>query len=143
MLEEPLSLNQLPNFYNNEVGLAVLGYPIKHSISPELHAAALKELSEKEPIFRKWKYQKIEVLPNRLAEALPLLSDSGYRGLNLTIPHKVEVLPLLDCIDDQAKVMGAVNTLSWENQGWKGYNTDGARSFGRYIQCFWKEVERF
>lgn len=143
MLEEPLSLNQLPNFYNNEVGLAVLGYPIKHSISPELHAAALKELSEKEPIFRKWKYQKIEVLPNRLAEALPLLSDSGYRGLNLTIPHKVEVLPLLDCIDDQAKVMGAVNTLSWENQGWKGYNTDGAGLSGDIYNAFGKRLKDF
>ena len=143
MLEEPLFLDQLTTLPAKGVGLAVLGYPIKHSISPQLHGAALEKLSEKEPEFRHWKYQKIEVLPDLLPEALPRLADLGYRGLNLTIPHKVDVLPLIDAVDPQAKIMGAVNTLSWENNGWKGYNTDGVGLSRAVSNAFGKNLKDF
>ena len=143
MLEEPLFLDQLTTLPAKGVGLAVLGYPIKHSISPQLHGAALEKLSEKEPEFRHWKYQKIEVLPDLLPEALPKLADLGYRGLNLTIPHKVDVLPLIDAVDPQAKIMGAVNTLSWENNGWKGYNTDGVGLSRAVSNAFGKNLKDF
>ena len=52
MLEEPLFLDQLTTVPAKGVGLAVLGYPIKHSISPQLHGAALDKLAQKEPEFR-------------------------------------------------------------------------------------------
>ena len=125
MLEETFLLDQLCRLQPNEVGLAVLGYPIKHSISPQLHTAALEVLALGDPAFACWNYRKIEVPPQHLSTALPRLVELGFRGLNLTIPHKVEILPLLSGIDPQAEIMGAVNTLKWENNGWHGYNTDG------------------
>ena len=125
MLKETIRLDSLPKRSPDQVGLAVLGYPIKHSISPEIHTAALKVLAESSSEFSRWSYDKIEVEPCTLDKALPILADYGYRGLNLTIPHKVDVLPHLELIDEHARVMGAVNTLSLENGQWKGYNTDG------------------
>ena len=127
MPEAPLVLNELgPFFYDEEdVGLAVLGDPIAHSISPQLHNAALRELSAKDESFKSWRYDKIEVSASQLAETLPRLAELGYRGINLTIPHKVEVLPLLTSVDEEALAMGAVNTLVWDDSGWTGRNTDG------------------
>ena len=125
MPEVPLQLGDLRTFPPEKVGLAVLGYPISHSISPTLHNSALRKLSESDERFLHWRYDKIEVQASELADALPRLAQLGYRGINLTIPHKVEALPLIDWIDDEAEAMGAVNTLAWDGTGWKGYNTDG------------------
>ena len=125
--DPPLLIKDLgPFFHENEgVGLAVLGDPISHSISPQLHNAALKELSAKDKAFKGWRYDKIEVSASQLGDALPSLAELGYRGINLTIPHKVEVLPLLKSVDEEALAMGAVNTLVWDENGWSGRNTDG------------------
>jgi shikimate dehydrogenase len=125
MPEAPILFEHLKPLPQPEVGLAVLGCPIQHSISPQIHGAALKVLSGQDSKFSSWHYQKIEVHPQSLAHALPILADFGFRGLNLTIPHKVDVLPLLSSVEDRARTMGAVNTLSWEKEGWRGYNTDG------------------
>lgn len=125
MPEESLQISELRAFAEGQVGLAVLGCPIAHSISPQLHNAALKKMSETNPIYAHWRYHKIEVPSSELSEALPRLAELGYRGINLTIPHKVEVLSLVDLIDEEAKVMGAVNTLRWNGTGWAGSNTDG------------------
>ena len=125
MPEPPLQLEDLSAFPPGQVGLAVLGFPISHSISPDLHNSALSKLGESEEHFLHWRYDKIEVRASELPEALPRLAALGYRGINLTIPHKVEVLPLVDSIDEEARIMGAVNTLAWDGNGWKGYNTDG------------------
>ena len=114
---------------------------IKHSISPQLHQAALKAMAFKEPKFNSWNYRKIEVHPSDLAAALPRLAEFGFRGLNLTIPHKVDALQLISSIDQQALVMGAVNTLSFENNGWKGYNTDGVGLSRAIKQSFQKTMK--
>ena len=143
MLEQTFLLDQLTDLPADEVGLAVLGYPIAHSISPQLHGAALEVLAEKEAEFKRWHYRKIEVPPEDLHIALPRLAQLGFRGLNLTIPHKVDVLPHLCSIDDRARAMGAVNTLSWENGGWKGYNTDGVGLSRAIRQAFHRSVEEF
>lgn len=137
-------LDDLTVPFGKEVRLAVLGFPINHSISPQLHMAALRELAVKNRKFADWIYHKIEVLPQGLPEALPKLAELGYRGLNLTIPHKVEVLPLLRSIDPKARAIGAVNTLSWEDGEWKGYNTDGfglAFSVKNSFGCSLREFE--
>ena len=104
--------------------------------------AALKAMAFKEPKFNSWNYRKIEVHPSDLAAALPRLAEFGFRGLNLTIPHKVDALQLISSIDQQALVMGAVNTLSFENNGWKGYNTDGVGLSRAIKQSFQKDDER-
>ena len=115
----------MKSFSAEEVGLAVLGWPIKHSISPYLHNEALDELSRSDSRFNGWSYERLEVPAEELPFLLPQLAQNGYRGINLTIPHKVEVLPHLSEIDPEAEIMGAVNTLQWFEGGWKGYNTDG------------------
>ena len=61
MLEETFCLNEIPELRPNEVRLAVLGYPIKHSISPQLHGSVLAVLAHNEPEFHNWNYRKIEV----------------------------------------------------------------------------------
>jgi shikimate dehydrogenase len=143
MLNDTFFINDLSNLPKNEVGLAVLGCPVKHSISPKLHNAALAILAEKESSFRLWNYRKIEVLPSDLASALSKLSEFGFRGLNLTIPHKVDVLPLISSMDEQARAMGAVNTLNLEKGVWRGYNTDGVGLSRAIFQAFKKQMDEF
>lgn len=125
MLEQTFRLEQLKPMGSKQVGLAVLGHPISHSISPQIHNAALRVLALKDPTFAQWNYKKIEVEVSDLLISINTLAEFGYTGINLTIPHKVEVLPYLSSIDEQAQIIGAVNTLSLEEGGWKGYNTDG------------------
>ena len=125
MREIPFTLDDLPEFSFPKVGLAVLGHPIGHSISPILHNAALTLLAERDPVFTNWSYERLDVIPEDLPDALNRLSAAGFLGVNLTIPHKVEVLELLEDLDSNAKIMGAVNTLILRGQKWYGYNTDG------------------
>ena len=125
MRETPFTLRDLPQFSTHEVGLAVLGHPISHSISPILHNSALALLSNDDSIYANWSYERLDVRPEDLKEALEVLAQSGFQGLNLTIPHKVEVLKLLENLDSQAAAMGAVNTLKLCDDRWYGFNTDG------------------
>ena len=105
--------------------LAVVGHPIKHSISPAMHNAALAKLSDTDERFKDWTYYRFDIHPEQLAEALPLFHKQKFRGLNLTIPHKVQALDLIREISPEAKSMGAVNTLVWNEAGYSGLNTDG------------------
>jgi len=125
MRDHTFRLEQLKPMRSKQVGLAVLGYPISHSISPQIHNAALQVLALKDSTFAQWSYKKVEVEVNDLSTSINTLAELGYIGINLTIPHKVKVLPHLSLIDEQARIMGAVNTLRMEHGGWKGYNTDG------------------
>lgn len=101
--------------------LAVFGYPINHSLSPIMQNKALEFLGLNESSI----YYKFEVKPNTLKEVLPSFVAKNFRCINLTIPFKEEVLPLLDEIDDFAKMCGACNTLKIEDGKILGYNTDG------------------
>lgn len=105
--------------------LAVIGYPVRHSLSPVMHRAALDLLARIAPEFQRWQYHRIEANAESLPELLERLHRAGFRGLNLTLPHKVEVLPLLTGIAPEAEVMGAVNTLVFGASGYFGTNTDG------------------
>ncbi|MCC5790105.1 MAG: shikimate dehydrogenase [Opitutales bacterium] len=105
--------------------LAVLGYPVKHSVSPPMHNAALEEMSREKPEYRDWSYYKFEVPPEKLIESLPLFAAKGFRGLNCTIPHKTVVLPALSEVSDGALRKGAVNTLKLKGEIYVGDNTDG------------------
>lgn len=105
--------------------LAVLGQPIKHSVSPAMHNAALAELARSDARFASWKYFRFEVAPADLPRALPLLHAKKFRGLNLTVPHKILAVGHVAAIDPAAQTAGAVNTLLWTERGWHGHNTDG------------------
>lgn len=119
-------LDDLHKWDFDGTALAVLGHPVSHSLSPAMHNAALQVMSQLQPAFAKWKYFRFEVPPEALEEALPLFAGKRFLGLNLTVPHKVEAVPLVDAIDPDARAMGAVNTLlNRGDKGWHGYNSDG------------------
>jgi shikimate dehydrogenase len=120
-----LTLRDLDDHVFSGTALAVLGQPIKHSISPSLHHAALAEMSRSAPEYSNWRYYRFEVPPADLPEALAKLHAKKFRGLNLTVPHKVLAVEHLAGIDRAAKDAGAVNTLKWTFGGWFGLNTDG------------------
>jgi shikimate dehydrogenase len=103
----------------------VIGHPIAHSVSPQMHNAALAGLTLDDDRFSDWKYFPFDVEPVRLPVALELLMERGFRGVNLTVPHKVLAVELAAELDAEAAEAGAVNTLAGFEGGWRGYNTDG------------------
>ncbi|MEO6004058.1 MAG: shikimate dehydrogenase [Opitutus sp.] len=120
-----LTLRDLDSWSFAGTALAVLGHPIKHSISPALHHGALAAMARTNPRFLSWSYFRFDVPPAELPQALKLLHARKFLGLNLTVPHKVLAVPHLAAIDPRATEVGAVNTLRWTERGWHGYNTDG------------------
>lgn len=118
-------IDELKNWDRSGTWLAVIGYPIQHSISPAMQNAALADLARKDARFADWKYLRFEVHPNDLAEAVAAFRKAGFRGINLTVPHKVEVLPFVDILDPGAERMGSVNTIRFSAEGAEGFSTDG------------------
>lgn len=120
-----LTLGDLEHWSFDGVALAVLGFPVKHSISPAMHNSALRKMAETDERFANWRYFKFAVPPEDLPRALPLFHEKGFRGLNLTIPHKVLAVDLVAEIEPAAAATGAVNTLLAGPSGYRGFNTDG------------------
>ena len=105
----------------------VIGDPVEHTVSPAMHNAAFSELG------LDFIYLPFKVAGPDLANAVRGMRALNIRGLNITIPHKVKVLPLLDEIDPQARTIGAVNTVVNNKGLLKGYNTD-AEGFMRALK---------
>jgi shikimate dehydrogenase len=103
----------------------VMGWPVAHSRSPLIHNHWLQKYG------LNGSYVQLAVQPGQLATALPGLAALGFKGCNVTIPHKVDALKLVHTMDANAQRVGAVNTILVQPDGsLKGMNTDG---FG-YIQ---------
>ena len=98
---------------------ALIGDPVEHSMSPAMHNAAFKKLG------LDYAYVPFRVKPPELAQAVAGLRALNVRGFNVTIPHKVAVIPLLDNLDSIAQKIGAVNTVVNDNGKLTGFNTDG------------------
>ncbi len=96
----------------------VIGFPIKHSLSPAMHNAVFRKLK------LNCEYSKIEVKPENLGNAIVELRGNGFKGLNVTIPHKVSVVGYLDRLSRGAELTGAVNTIKFGKESC-GFNTDG------------------
>lgn len=107
----------------------VIGHPIAHSRSPEIHGYWLKahDLAGS--------YEAIDVAPADLREFVAGLRRNGFRGGNVTIPHKEAVFALVDRIDPAAEQIGAVNTLWFEGETLVGGNTD-AHGFAANLDEF-------
>lgn len=120
-----LTLADLAAWSRTGTSLAVLGHPIKHSISPPMHNAALAELARADVRFADWQYFRFEIHPDDLPQALDLLHAKKFRGVNLTVPHKIIAFDRVAEVDPAARPVGAVNTLRWSERGWQGFNTDG------------------
>lgn len=119
------TLNDLRDWEAPGTWLAVLGSPVKHSLSPQMHNAALAEMASKDCRFTDWQYVKFDVEPQLLREAYCLLHAKGFKGVNLTVPHKIDVLQLIEDFVGDALLMGAVNTLIRTDNNYRGANTDG------------------
>lgn len=123
---EPVhTLADLDSWSFDGTALAVLGHPIKHSISPAMHNAALAEMTATNARFSDWRYFRFDVSPEDFPEALDRLHRAGFYGLNLTVPHKIMAFDLIERVDPAAQLIGAVNTLRRTETGWEGFNTDG------------------
>ncbi len=98
---------------------AVVGWPIKHSVSPQMQQAAFAALDI--PAV----YEKIPVPPPDLAANVNRLRDENYAGWNVTVPHKQDIIPLLDEVDSGARRACSVNTVLNRQGRLCGYSTDG------------------
>ncbi|HLY27754.1 MAG TPA: shikimate dehydrogenase [Aggregatilineales bacterium] len=100
--------------------VGVIGWPVAHSISPAIQNAAFSYAG------LNWRYVPLPVHTENLAAAIRGLAALGFRGANITIPHKVDVIPLLDAITESVTVAGAVNTIRIDRNTslLEGLNTD-------------------
>ena len=96
----------------------VLGFPVAHSRSPAIQNAAFRELG------LDWRYVKLPVPPELFDETVRALPGSGYRGANVTIPHKRAALALADVRTPAAEAIGAANTLMFADGTIEAGNTD-------------------
>lgn len=99
----------------------IIGHPIGHSLSPLLHNTAFEALGMRASM------SAFDIEPDSLKEALQGFIALEFGGLNVTIPHKEAIMPLLDEIDEEASIIGAVNTVTFDHGKTRGFNTD---SFG-------------
>lgn len=99
--------------------VGVFGHPVAENPTIVMQEAAFEALA------LNWRYLTVEVYPQDLADAFKGLRAMNFKGINLTIPHKVEVLKYLDEVAEDARLMGAVNTVRREGNSLIGENTDG------------------
>lgn len=98
----------------------VMGWPVGHSLSPRLHGFWLDALGIDGA------YVPLAVTPENAPDAIGALAKLGFRGLNVTVPHKITALNCVDTVDDLARRIGAVNTIVYDDKGHShGTNTDG------------------
>jgi shikimate dehydrogenase len=114
-----LTLQTLREGKDPDLRLLVIGDPIDHSLSPPMHNAALKFLHL--PCL----YGRLRVSPENLREAFQILRQQNFIGWNLTLPHKLAAIDLLDGLDPLAGRLRAVNTVVNHSGRLFGFNTDG------------------
>ena len=98
--------------------VGLIGYPVKHSLSPAMHNSAFAALD------LNWCYVPLPVHPDRLGEAVAGLRAMSFVGANVTVPHKEAVMSYLDHVTPEAQAIGAVNTLVMCEGRSIGHNTD-------------------
>jgi shikimate dehydrogenase len=114
----PKEFNMAEISYKHEL-VGAFGDPIAENPTGIMQEAAFQTLG------LPWRYQLIEVHKGDLEAAINGIRAMNFQGINLTIPHKVEVLKYLDAISEDARLMGAVNTVRREGNRLIGENTDG------------------
>jgi shikimate dehydrogenase len=120
-----MSLSTFHSSINSEqrFQLGLIGYPLEHSLSPQIHTAALKACG------LEGSYSLFPIPPadtQGLKNILARLRSGGLHGLNVTIPHKQNVIPFLDELTPTARAIGAVNTLYLREEKLIGDNTDAS-----------------
>ncbi len=115
---------KLPKFSEHQRHLGIIGHKISHALSPVMHTAAFKKLN------LDYDYGVMDVSPEMLPTLIASLRTLNFRGANVTVPYKEKVIPLVDEVSEEAKMIGAVNTIVNNNGRLVGYNTD---AHGVYI----------
>ncbi len=108
---------------------AIFGHPVGHSLSPAIHNAAFAELN------LNLVYVAHNIAKADLASAMQAIRVLNYRGLSITIPHKVSAMALVDEVDETARRIGCINTVVNEAGVLKGYNSDGLGALGALRQA--------
>ncbi len=98
--------------------IGIIGHRLSHTLSPVIHTMAFKKLN------LDFHYGVMDVTPEMLPNLVASMRSLNFRGANVTIPFKQEVMPLIDEISEEAKIIGAVNTIVNNNGRLVGYNTD-------------------
>ncbi len=109
--------------------IGITGWPLDRTLSPVIHAE-LFSLSGIEGCYREYPTE-----PSRLPVLLSRLHGADLRGLNVTFPHKTDVIRFCVGLDGEADAVSAVNTLMSVDEGWMGYNTDVA-GLRHTLRCF-------
>ena len=109
------------------IRLGVVGDPVAQSLSPAMQNAALEKTG------LSLRYARFQISPSELEEALDWFRRLDFLGLNLTLPHKIAALPLVDEVEPQARRIGTINTIVFRNGKSLGWNTD-APGFERAIR---------
>ncbi len=116
-----------PRVHGASRTVGVIGWPVEHSLSPAIHNAAFAALG------MDWVYVPLAVPPGAVGDALAGLRALGFAGANVTMPHKSEVASRIDDLSDDARRLGAVNTIQVADDALSGHNTD-APGFDRFLR---------
>jgi len=103
----------------NRTRLGVVGWPVARSRSPQMQNAALRATG-----LGSWRYQLLPIPPELFAETVRSLPAAGFRGVNVTVPHKEAALAIADRVSERAGAIGAANTLVFEDHVIHAENTD-------------------
>lgn len=109
------------------IRLGVVGDPVAHSFSPQMQNAALEKSG------LEMRYAAFQISPDELAEAMELFRKHDFVGLNLTVPHKIAALALVDGVEERAQRIGGINTVVFRDGKSSGWNTD-APGFERAVR---------
>ena len=131
---DSFSLKSLRASTETDLRLAVLGDPVGHSLSPEMQNAGLLTLH------LPYRYVRLHVRSDDLAEAFDLLRERDFIGWNLTLPHKLAALDLLDGLDPTAERLRSVNTVVNQSGRLFGFNTDGAGFVAAIKEAFNRDL---
>jgi shikimate dehydrogenase len=132
-MKELFDLNDLRDWENATreisppIRLGVLGDPVAHSRSPAMQNAALAEAG------LAMQYARFQIAPNELEAAVRHMRELSFVGCNLTVPHKIAALALVDEVEERARKIGAINTIIFRDRKSLGWNTD-APGFARAIR---------
>jgi shikimate dehydrogenase len=99
--------------------LAVIGHPVAHSASPQMHQPALDAAGINA------RYIRLDIETGQVADAFARMRALGFIGCNVTVPHKLEAMAACDEVHPEATLLGAVNTIRFDAEMTRGFNTDG------------------
>ncbi len=133
--DELMNWNAVAGRFTPPARLAVIGDPIAHSRSPQMHNPALKACGIDA------QYIRVQMPVGHVVEGFRQFAKCGFLGVNITIPHKFEALDAVDVLDSLARQLGAVNTLAIREGKLHGYNSDGPGFLRSVKEAFGVEVK--